>query len=608
MGHPSRLASLGLALAAALLTAGCSGPVDDLEGSEDPLQSTKPIALHYGFLQSVPYHADDDPKTIDGHPMASSALIAKGVENVLVTAKPTAVEALGPWNAAAADWKSHGGVLARHATPTEIVAASEGSGLAAFVKKAIADGFTYVAVDELEPAKAARLHDGDPAAERVRDELHAMNEDPSLRQRFIVYANAYNMVDDLAGFSTMLRACRDFCRVFASEVYLGGNEAFVPGGVGVNATTGRRDCANGIDCIGYFANKTEQIAPGIRGRTVTVLGVSAAYLRGTSWESSYCWGPRGGALRAELAKVRSLHQPGVGTYSEAAVANDLSGADFAKARDMYAGCMRGLVQDGIFPSVAPARAPDGFQLPPAQPTLPLPALPTTCGRIDPGQGLGPGTSAASCNGRYLLTLQGDGNLVLAETGIARWSSATNGKNGWAVVMQGDGNFVLYGPSAAPLWATGTDGAAGAWLAVQDDGDLVVYQNGTARWRSGTAAKIAVPAGPTQCGALLPGQGLAPGQALASCDGRFSLGMQTDGNLVLYLGTTPLWQTLTSGKNGYVAVMQGDGNFVLYRRDAVPLFGSATSGHPGAHLALQNDGNLVVYEGTKALWNTGTFGH
>ncbi len=481
-----RWAVLSAIVVSAAVALGCSGPVDELEGSDDPLVTTKPIALHYGFLQGSPYAPDDDPKTVDAHPIASSALVAKGVENVLVTAKPVDPVALGAWQSAAADWKAHGGVLARHATPSEVVAAVEGAGLAAFVKKAIADGFAYVAVDELEPTKASRLRDGDPAADRVRDEMHAMNEDPALRQRVIFYANSYNMVDDLASFTTVLRACRDYCRIFASEVYLGASEAFVAGAVGTNAKTGRRDCANGIDCIGYFANKTEQLAPGIRGRTITVVGVSAAYLPGTSWESSYCWGTRGGALRAELKKVRALGQPGIGTYSESAVANDLGGADFAKARDMYAGCLRGLVQDAIFPAVAPGKPADGFALPPPQPKLPLPALPTACGRIDPGQGLGPGDSVGSCNGRYLLVMQGDGNLVLYDGAVARWSTQTNGKNGWAAVMQGDGNFVLYGPTSVPLWASGTDGAPGAWFAVQDDGNLVVYgANQAALWSSGT---------------------------------------------------------------------------------------------------------------------------
>ena len=603
--------SKGLAIVALLGAASplaCGAESDELMSDDSELGTSKPIALHYGWLQSEPYRPDADPKTIDAHPTASSALIAAGVENVVVTSKPVDAGALAAWSAAAADWKAHGGVLARHATPNEIANASEGAGLAAFVKAAVADGFAYVAVDELEPVKAARLHDGMPAAKRVADELHAMNNDPGLRQRVIVYANSYNMVDDLQGFSTMLRACRDFCRVFASEVYLGASEAFVNGAVGVNPDTGRRNCANGIACIGYFANAIEKIAPGIGGRTITVVGTSASYLKGKDWEGSYCWGPKGGALRAELAKVRALGQPGVGTYSDTAVASDAAGLDFVNARNKYAGCFRGLVQQASFDAVKPALPPDGYQLPNSLPVIALPDPPTACGRVDAGQGLGPGDGVSSCNGRFRLVMQGDGNLALYELATPIWSTATNGKFGYAAVMQGDGNFVLYGANAVPLWSSATDGMPGGYLAVRDDGDLVVYQNGTVRWGTGTAAKVTIPTGPTQCGALLGGQGLATGQQVGSCDGRFALVMQTDGNLVLYMGTTPLWHTHTNGLGGYAAWMQGDGNFVLYRRDATPLFNAATAGNAGARLAIQNDGNLVVYTGSKALWQSGTSGH
>lgn len=55
------------------------------------------------------------------------------------------------------------------------------------------------------------------------------------------------------------------------------------------------------------------------------------------------------------------------------------------------------------------------------------------------------------------------------------------------------------------------------------------------------------------------------------------------------------------------------NLVLYRkRDGATLWTSNTSGHPGAYALLQDDGNFVVYRSggspTKggALWSTGTY--
>ena len=112
-----------------------------------------------------------------------------------------------------------------------------------------------------------------------------------------------------------------------------------------------------------------------------------------------------------------------------------------------------------------------------------------------------------------------------------------------------------------------------------------------------------------CGELRAGGRLSRGESAMSCDGRFTLAMQGDGNLVLYMGATPLWASGTDGTGGSSADMQGDGNFVLYDGAGVPLWASGTDGNPGAYLAIQNDGNLVVYATDgRALWSSGTCCH
>ena len=96
--------------------------------------------------------------------------------------------------------------------------------------------------------------------------------------------------------------------------------------------------------------------------------------------------------------------------------------------------------------------------------------------------------------------------------------------------------------------------------------------------------------------------LAPGMARYSADGRFAFTYQTDGNLVLYQidggGWHPIWgiQRFTSSP-GY-AVMQSDGNLVVYDSSWHYYWASNTSGNPGAWLVVQNDGNVVIY---KPLW-------
>jgi hypothetical protein len=123
------------------------------------------------------------------------------------------------------------------------------------------------------------------------------------------------------------------------------------------------------------------------------------------------------------------------------------------------------------------------------------------------------------------------------------------------------------------------------------------------------AALPAPNPPTGCGSMVAGQSLGVGQSLNSCDGRFRLILQTDGNLVLYKnGSIALWSTVTSGQSAHFAPMQSDGNFVLYSTSLQPLWNSGTANFPGAFLALQNDGNLVIYRNGVALWNTGTSGN
>lgn len=111
-----------------------------------------------------------------------------------------------------------------------------------------------------------------------------------------------------------------------------------------------------------------------------------------------------------------------------------------------------------------------------------------------------------------------------------------------------------------------------------------------------------------CGGLRPDERLSTGQSRTSCDGRFTLVMQGDGNLVLYQGGAALWATNTNGPgNGnYSAVMQGDGNFVVYRDGSRVVWASNTERNAGASLAIQNDGNVVVYApGSRPLWASNT---
>lgn len=111
--------------------------------------------------------------------------------------------------------------------------------------------------------------------------------------------------------------------------------------------------------------------------------------------------------------------------------------------------------------------------------------------------------------------------------------------------------------------------------------------------------------------LLPGEFLqASGEErITSTNGLYTTVMQSDGNLVIY--HTPTWRVLgtTDLFNQPVshAVMQADGNFVIYSPSGRPLWATDTWRYPGAYLVMQNDGNLVLYEpGRRAVWASNTW--
>src|ERR1022692_4372633 len=103
--------------------------------------------------------------------------------------------------------------------------------------------------------------------------------------------------------------------------------------------------------------------------------------------------------------------------------------------------------------------------------------------------------------------------------------------------------------------------------------------------------------------LQPGQSLSAGQALWSPNGAYEAIMQDDGNFVLYGPSGALWSTPTyGGQSNRVAVMQTDGNFVIYGPSGA-IWAANTTDVSGVSLVVQNDSNLVLYApGGIPLWD------
>ena len=81
------------------------------------------------------------------------------------------------------------------------------------------------------------------------------------------------------------------------------------------------------------------------------------------------------------------------------------------------------------------------------------------------------------------------------------------------------------------------------------------------------------------------------------------------DLVLYYYNVALWASNTCCNSSINrAVMQGDGNLVLYDTNNTPHWASGTNGYPGAFAAIQSDGNFVIYQNGIARWASNTSGY
>jgi hypothetical protein len=104
------------------------------------------------------------------------------------------------------------------------------------------------------------------------------------------------------------------------------------------------------------------------------------------------------------------------------------------------------------------------------------------------------------------------------------------------------------------------------------------------------------AGPGHAGytEIAPGERLIPNHLYYSPNKSVYLAFQSDGNMVIRnaAGQT-IWNTGTNGKGATQAVLQSDGNLVVYAGGKA-LWNSQSHGNPGARLWIQDDGNVVIY--------------
>jgi len=101
-------------------------------------------------------------------------------------------------------------------------------------------------------------------------------------------------------------------------------------------------------------------------------------------------------------------------------------------------------------------------------------------------------------------------------------------------------------------------------------------------------------------------------SLVSKNGQYAAIMQTDGNIVLYKypGQKVLWSSKTYGKGSapYTLKLQKDGNLVVFDGRKVMTWTTGTAGKGAGpfQLMMQDDGNLVLRDvNNQVLWGTWT---
>ncbi len=225
------------------------------------------------------------------------------------------------------------------------------------------------------------------------------------------------------------------------------------------------------------------------------------------------------------------------------------------------------------------------------------AAPTPGAVLLPGQSLAVGAGLRSPDGRTTAQVQGDGNVVVYRGATPLWATRTAAPI-VRLDLQTDGNLVVYDRAGRPLWWTGTYAPAGVRLVLQDDGNLVLSSRGGLPLWSSTYGRT----GDREDVLGTTGR-LTTGQSLWSHDGGYQAVLQGDGNLVVYATAGGARWSSQTGSPGSQVVMQGDGNLVVYAPDGRPLWWSRTAGSTGVTLAMQTDGNLVLYAPSGALWSS-----
>jgi len=213
-------------------------------------------------------------------------------------------------------------------------------------------------------------------------------------------------------------------------------------------------------------------------------------------------------------------------------------------------------------------------------------------------------------------MQTDGNFVVYTNGQAKWASNTNGQGTapFRLLCQDDGNLVVYDTTGRATWASNTNGwGDGAHMVMQDDGELAMFNGNSAKmWstNASTMEQLQRQRQEEKARHLLGWKHkkeLQQGQSLTSPNGSHTAMMQTDGNFVVYTNGQAKWASNTNGQGTapYRLVCQDDGNLVVYDTTGRATWATGTNGYgDGAHMVMQDDGELAMFDSSNGkMWSS-----
>lgn len=207
-------------------------------------------------------------------------------------------------------------------------------------------------------------------------------------------------------------------------------------------------------------------------------------------------------------------------------------------------------------------------------------------------------------------------LYVDPTGTPYLSSGTYTSSAETACMKKDGNFVVEGYWK---WATNTAGNPGAYAILRNDGYFVIMLGNRELWKSPTATcPLLLPTTTTQSTSRRPtttklcdpglsmirsGSCLNLDQSIYTCNGCYFAIMQGDGNFVIYTSKNfPFFASNTQGLPSLMACMQLNGNFAVLGKRGRIIYQTKTF-VPGSDAILGEDGYFRILNGGQEIWNS-----